>query len=196
MKINLISPDIYEIEDFLSVDQKKAVKEYYTSLDESDWWISVNDNNKKSFFYGKQIIGGLPSVFAEIDNKIANLFSNFSVMHPIVFQRHHDEEPMAVHKDYYKPDPESYIRFGIVVYYNDDYTGGEIFYPSLEILHKPKAGSLVMHGGNIKHGTKPVTDGSHRYFSTTFARGSVAKPVVLNSLLFGDIEQPDGSKYP
>jgi hypothetical protein len=196
MKINRLSPDIYEIEDFLTLEQQAKVLEYCTNLDEQEWWQSHNDDYKRGFFYGRQKLGALPKVFSEIDGNIANLFSQFSVMYGVCLQRHKDDKPMAVHKDYHTFDPESYVRFGIVLYYNDDYVGGEISYPSLEILHKPKARSLVLHGGNIKHGTKPVTNGPHRYFSTTFVRGSVEKPVILNKLLFGDIEQSDGSPYP
>jgi len=103
---------------------------------------------------------------------------------------------MEVHKDYWNKEIDYYIRYGIVIYYNDDYLGGEIHYPSLEISHKPKARSLVMHGGNIPHGTKKVTSDDYRYFSTSFVRGTVDKPVILNQELFGDVEQSDGSNYP
>ncbi len=196
MKINRIAPDIYEIEDFISVEQQKEILEYCSNLDESEWWQSHSPEYKRSFFYGRQKLGTLPDVFSEIDENIDSLFSGMLVKYAVCLQRHKDEKPMAVHKDYHTYDPQSYVRFGIVIYYNDDYVGGEIAYPSLGISHKPKARSLVMHGGNIRHGTRPVTSGSHRYFSTTFIRGSVDKPVVLNKLLFGDIEQSDGSNYP
>jgi hypothetical protein len=196
MKINRISPDIYEIEDFITLEQQKKVLEYCTNLDEKEWWQSHNEDYKRGFFYGRQKLGQLPDVFSEIDENISNLFSGMLIKHPVTLQRHKDSRPMAVHKDYHTYDPQSYVRFGVVVYYNDDYVGGELSYPSLEISHKPKARSLVLHGGNIRHGTKPVTDGPNRYFSTTFIRGSVDKPVILNKDLFGDVEQSDGSAYP
>jgi hypothetical protein len=196
MKINRISPDIYEIEDFITLEQQKKVLEYCTNLDEKEWWQSHNEDYKRGFFYGRQKLGQLPDVFSEIDKNISNLFSGMLIKHPVTLQRHKDNRPMAVHKDYHTYDPQSYVRFGVVVYYNDDYVGGELSYPSLEISHKPKARSLVLHGGNIRHGTKPVTDGPNRYFSTTFIRGSVDKPVILNKDLFGDVEQSDGSAYP
>jgi hypothetical protein len=196
MKINRISPDIYEIEDFVTLDQQQKILQYYSELDETEWWHFDREEYKKSFFYGRQKLGKLPDVFSEIDKSISNLFSGMLIKYPITMQRHKDNKPMSVHKDYHTFDPQSYVRFGVVVYYNDDYVGGEIYYPSLGIFHKPKARSLVMHGGNIDHGTKPVIDGPNRYFSTTFIRGSVDKPVILNKDLFADVEQSDGSDYP
>jgi hypothetical protein len=53
-----------------------------------------------------------------------------------------------------------------------------------------------MHGGNIPHGTTEVTSDGYRYFSTSFVRGTVDKPVILNPELFGDVEKTDGSAYP
>lgn len=203
MKINLLSPDIYEVEDFVSIEQQEEVLNYCKNLDESEWWNSKEglgdneeENYKNGFFYGRQKLGKLPDVFSQIHQNLNSLFLQNLLMHSLALQRHKDNKPMAVHKDYHTYDPNFYVRYGVVVYYNDDYAGGEISYPDLGIVHKPKARSLVLHGGNILHGTMPVTDGTHRYFSTTFARGSLEKPVILNQELFGDIEQSDGSNYP
>lgn len=54
---------------------------------------------------------------------------------------------------------ESPIMWGSVVYLNDDYVGGEIYYPDYEYWYKPKAGSMVLHEGNTRHGVKKVTSG-------------------------------------
>ena len=54
---------------------------------------------------------------------------------------------------------ESPIMWGSVVYFNDDYEGGEIYYPDYDYLYKPKAGSMAMHRGNTRHGVKKVTSG-------------------------------------
>ena len=103
---------------------------------------------------------------------------------------------MQVHRDYWIKDIDHYIRYGIVIYYNDDYIGGEIEYPELWIVHKPKARSLVMHGGNVLHGPKQVNGINPRFFSTCFVQGSVDKPVILNPNMFASVEQHDGSNYP
>ena len=196
MKVNLLSPDIYEIEDFVSVDEQTAILEYCKTLDEAEWWKSDNPEYEKGFFFGKQKLGELPQVFRDINKKVKDIFDDVMYVDDVSLQRHPSGNFMEVHKDYWNKEIDYYIRYGIVIYYNDEYTGGEIHYPSLEFSHKPKARSLVMHGGNIPHGTKKVTSDGYRYFSTSFVRGTVDKPVILNQELFGDVEQSDGSNYP
>lgn len=193
MKVNLLSPDIYEIEEFVTVDEQTKILEYCHSLDESDWWHKKQEG---TFFYGKQKLGQLPEIFNDINQNVQNLFSNLLYVGDVALQRSLDQEPMQTHRDYWIKDLDYYIRYGIVIYYNDDYLGGEIEYPELGIIHKPKARSLVLHGGNILHGPRKVNDDVVRYFSTAFVRGSVDKPVILNPELFGDVEQHDGSNYP
>ena len=196
MKVNLLSPDIYEIEDFVSIDEQTAILEYCKTLDETEWWKSDNPEYEKGFFFGKQKLGELPQVFRDINKKVKDIFDDVMYVDDVSLQRHPSGNFMEVHKDYWNKEIDYYIRYGIVIYYNDEYTGGEIHYPSLEFSHKPKARSLVMHGGNIPHGTKKVTSDGYRYFSTSFVRGTVDKPVILNQELFGDVEQSDGSNYP
>ena len=203
MKVNRLSPDIYEIEDFVSIDEQTAILDYCKSLDESEWWRSSdprqgapnNPEYEKGFFFGKQILGELPSVFHDIDDKVQNIFDDVLYVDPVSLQRHPSGTAMDAHTDYWNKDLDYYIRYGIVIYYNDDYLGGEIYYPSLDFSHKPKARSLVMHGGNIPHGTTEVTSDGYRYFSTSFVRGTADSPVLLNHSIFGDVELHDGSNY-
>ena len=193
MKVNLLSPDIYEIEDFINIEQTDKILEYARSLDESDWW---HEEQKDTFFYGKQKLGKLPEIFDDVNEKVQNLFSNLLYVGDIALQRYVEGEPMQTHRDYWIKDADFYIRYGIVIYYNDDYLGGEIEYPELGIVHKPKARSLVLHGGNILHGPSKVLGDKTRYFSTAFVSGSIEKPVILNKNVFGDVELHDGSNYP
>lgn len=193
MKVNRLSPDLYEIEDFVTPEQQQKVLEYCQSLDESDWWHKEQEN---TFFYGKQSLIKLPEVFDEINQNIDNLFTGLLYFGSIALQRSLDHEPMQTHRDYWIKDLDYYVRYGIVIYYNDDYEGGEIEYAELGIVHKPKARSLILHGGNILHGPRKVTNDKVRYFSTAFVRGSVESPVVLNPEIFGEVELHDGSNYP
>jgi hypothetical protein len=60
---------------------------------------------------------------------------------------------------------------GMILYINDDYEGGELYYPDLKLAIKPEAGSLVIHPGNAEyvHGVAPVTSGM-RYATTAFTK--------------------------
>jgi hypothetical protein len=196
MKVNRLSPDIYEIEDFVTVEQQQQVLDFCNSLDEEQWWIAVSDQYKEEFFYGKQYNGQQPEVFKEINKNIQSIFAESEYVPDAALQRSLNHEPMQAHRDYWLRDLDYYVRYGVVIYYNDDYEGGEIEYAELGIAHKPKARSLILHGGNILHGPKKVFGDKPRYFSTAFVRATVATPVVLNPEIFGEVELHDGSNYP
>jgi hypothetical protein len=199
MKVNKISKDIYEIEDFITIEEQALVLDFASSLKEEDWWSIPNEEHseeyKLSFFYGKQYNKEMPLFFIEINKKVWNLFESDSFFGRLSFQRYLKEAAIREHRDYWLYDLPYHIRYGVCLYYNDNYDGGELFYPELDIVHKPKARSLVMHGGNILHTNLPVTSDSQRYFSTAFVRGSKDNPVVLNKELFSKIEEDDGSEY-
>jgi hypothetical protein len=196
LKINRISPDIYEIEEFVTVEQQEKVLEFAKSLDEQLWWQIEEGQEIKDFFYGKQYNGEKPNVFKKINQNVKNLFSTALYVSDIALQRYKINEAMKEHRDYWLYDKDYHMRYGIAIYYNDEYEGGEISYPELNINHKPKARSLLMHGGNILHGTLPVTSDHTRFFSTTFVKGSSNSPVILNPEIFADVELHDGSIYP
>ena len=196
MKINLISPDIYEIENFISVEEQENVLDYCKSLDESEWW--TNDPKVSEFFNGKIKLGDKPDLFLDIDERIKHLFFGIHKIYPIGLNRHLETNFMKPHRDYDPLNntlPDEHIRYGIVLYYNDKYDGGAVNYPEVGIVHKPKARSLLIHGGRILHGTTKVLSPDVRYFSTTFVFGTKEKSVSLNKSIFGDIEQSDGYKY-
>lgn len=195
MKINRLSPDLYEIEDFITVDQQKEVLDFASNMDEEQWWLFPDENYKNGFFYGKQYNGEKPQVFKDIDSQIQNLFESVLYVGSVALQRYREGAAIQEHRDYWLKDEPYHIRYGICLYYNDEYAGGELEYSELGIVHKPKARSLVLHGGNILHKSLAVLDDLPRYFSTCFVRGSKESPVLLNKELFSEIEEHDGTTY-
>lgn len=59
----------------------------------------------------------------------------------------------------------------VVYFLNDDFAGGELFFPQLDLVIKPAAGTLVCFPSdhNYVHGVRPVTSG-HRYTAVTWMR--------------------------
>lgn len=59
----------------------------------------------------------------------------------------------------------------VVYFINDDFVGGELFFPNLDLLIKPEAGALVCFPSdhNYIHGVKPVTSG-RRFSVVTWMR--------------------------
>ena len=69
------------------------------------------------------------------------------------------------HADKQMPDgsPNPFPDYDInsLFYYNDDFGGGELYYPQHEIVIKPEPGLAVLHPGDAHylHGVKTVTSG-------------------------------------
>lgn len=80
----------------------------------------------------------------------------------------HRDEGMFLHVDNHEW-MEGKVFWGVVVYLNDDYVGGELYYPDYNHSYKPKRKDLVMHVGDIWHGVKEVTEGV-RYAVTVLVR--------------------------
>ena len=59
------------------------------------------------------------------------------------------------------PNPFPDYDLNSLFYYNDDFEGGELYYPDHDISIKPKPGLAVLHPGDINylHGVKMVTAG-------------------------------------
>jgi hypothetical protein len=93
------------------------------------------------------------------DYVVDNLYSIYRFQEGDMMHEHHDSGL----------SPK--IKNGVVIYLNDDFEGGEIYYPKVKIEIKPVANALLIHPANMiyRHGVKPVTNGS-RYSLAGFAR--------------------------
>jgi hypothetical protein len=70
-------------------------------------------------------------------------------------------------------------HLSILGYLNDDFEGGELYFPELDYGFKPKKGSVVLFPGNLHyvHGVAPITSGV-RYTISQWCRfkNFIAKP--------------------
>jgi len=173
MKVNKIHDGIYEIEEFVTQLEVDAIlKTLY-----SGEWADSGTNS----LWEKRIkkIEPRTKELNDICKRISNLFLSYGRINNIQgIQRFEIGGSMDVHVD---KMPYNNVRYGMVCYLNDNYTGGEVYYPDLGIEIKPKLRSLVIHKGDIRHGVKEVLSGSDRYFLTTFAQSDDSNEVVLKS---------------
>jgi hypothetical protein len=67
--------------------------------------------------------------------------------------------------------------YGVVIYLNDDYQGGEIFYTKQDIVYKPVAGDLIIHSSeeHCEHGVNPVKT-NIRYSISSSIRKKIKVP--------------------
>lgn len=73
-------------------------------------------------------------------------------------------------------------HFTTMMYLNEDFEGGEIFFPYHDIEIKPKPGMLVLFSGDAKlpHGIKQITSGT-RYVNTTFWTKTPYSATILSN---------------
>lgn len=60
-----------------------------------------------------------------------------------------------------EPHPFAYRNFAAVVYFNQDFDGGEIYFPNQGIMIKPEIGAMAVFPGtlNYLHGVRKITRG-------------------------------------
>lgn len=173
MNIIKVHDSIYKIEDFITEDEASTILSAVNGL-AGDW----NGGSKSEFWLGKSKDIELFEI-ERIRNRIEALFTNYLRINRITtVHRFVVGKGMGNHTDnVVNPD----IKYGVVAYLNDDYEGGEICYPDLDIKVKPKARSIVIHKGDLVHYVSPVLSGNTRYFLTTFVAGSeLTKTVIEN----------------
>jgi hypothetical protein len=186
-KINKLAEDVYEIENFLDNSELSQMLETINGAKEPDWYDTTYINNEEDFWYGKSLFLGERHKISKtaILDKINFIFpSYFYCDQQIKISRFKQNEVIGKHRDNDTTPKGYYLGYGVVVYYNDNYLGGEIDYPEIGITIKPKAGSALLHGGEVMHGSLPVLSNSQRYFSTIFMRGNDDHPTLLNKDLF------------
>jgi Uncharacterized iron-regulated protein len=78
---------------------------------------------------------------------------------------------ISPHADDCQPGATQKVYYGSILYWNDNFGGGELNYRNLGIKYKPVARDLVFHPGTIEylHGVEDVTSGV-RYTSTMFVK--------------------------
>lgn len=107
-----------------------------------------------------------PSIYSNsIDKRVSEVFKfddkiNFNGAGTI--QRMPAGVSLGAHIDNHS-DPS--IVWASVIYLEDNYNGGELYFKNLDIQIKPKPGSLVIFPGTpeYEHGVKEVKDGPIRY---------------------------------
>jgi hypothetical protein len=67
------------------------------------------------------------------------------------------------------PNPFTDYDLNALFYYNDNFDGGELYYPDHDIIVKPRPGLAVMHPGDIHylHGVKRIV-GADRFTTPAF----------------------------
>jgi hypothetical protein len=171
--------DIIVVKNFLNQDILDDIFTMLDSLDQSEWELNNIDaiadhllnrvipiDTISKIWFIKVMMDASKSA----NNIIKNVIDNSLTCEPFFMVNKIVGNGMKVHSDGDVPMPNP-PKFGAVLYFNDNFSGGELVYDKLNIEYKPVAGDLVIHPGTkiYSHGVNNVTSGA-RYVSTLFAR--------------------------
>ena len=191
-----ITPELFSVENFLSQDQINIFWDIINSTSQEDWEVEYHAN-LKNFCMQKFGRDDVDNLVAEGKFEITQNWKdkNFNILHHKIQGPLHDSLNSMV----IKADPELFlsgfatiqrmqpgvelkshtdqhtdpsIKYATIVYINDDYADGEIFFPKLDIQIKPKPGTMLFFPGNeeYEHGVKHVGDGAIRYVLVGFIK--------------------------
>jgi len=188
--------DVLVVEDFLSIDELQQFKNIINNLTEADWNIEYTKNLTR-FCLEKFGRDDVENLVAEgkfeitrgwedknysiandpiVENIIAKLSRLVNSVDPSLepsglktLQRMQEGVELKAHTDQHT-DPS--IRYATIIYLNDNYNGGELFFSDKDLELKPKPGSLVVFPGtdDFNHGVRHVEEGPIRYVLVGFIK--------------------------
>jgi len=191
-----IYQDILLVENYLSEEEIQSIKDIINSINEDDWKIEYI-SNLKTFCMEKFGRDDVENLVAEgkfeitqnwedknfniksypIQEKIYSRLNNIIIQsNPglvlsgfATIQRMQNGVELKSHTD---QDTDPSIRYATILYLNEDYVAGELFFPNKDIQLKPKPGSLLIFPGTkeYEHGVKHVGDGPIRYVLVGFIK--------------------------
>lgn len=186
------SPDnILILKNFVELQDLKRIQEFVPTINQ---WMDAGENTyddngtctyDASYWQNRQCSGEILSkinleIYNIVDKYILKmkyvLEDNFNVKlsaRPPVIIRWFPGLEQRPHADKQlndgSPNPFPTYDINSLIYYNDDFEGGELYYPQHDLVIKPEPGLGIAHPGDINylHGVKMVTSGE-RFTTPSF----------------------------
>jgi 2OG-Fe(II) oxygenase superfamily len=174
MKIQSLHDEVWEIQDFITEKEAATLMNFVSS---DARWISTSAGGETTSAELTETIKDL-LINQTIMPRLSSVISNWEKVTSIVsVNRLVQGEELRRHEDNFNGTGS--VVFGCIVYLNDDYLGGEIYYEFLNLTIKPKARSMIFHKSHLLHQVLPVIIGE-RYTLTTFISGDENKIKIAN----------------
>jgi hypothetical protein len=195
-QIEEVTNDIVLVKDFFSKDELDQVFKIIDSTPNEEWFIEYHANlkgfcmqkfgrddvdnlvaegkfeitqnwqdknlNIARYPFQKDLFNRLNDLVQAVDNTIE--LSGFATI-----QRMQEGVELKAHTD---QDTDPSIRYAAILYLNDDYVDGELFFPINGLELKPESGTMLIFPGNAEynHGVKHVGPGPIRYVLVGFIK--------------------------
>lgn len=173
-----IEKNITMFTSFISKDNANKIVKIAELAKQSDWDLYTNSPRDNKNEWGDRIllineidwikkeIGDTLKIIHKQAEDIANqtLGKNYTLTPITALYRTRTGEKMNSH---YDAGLNPSLKAAVVIYLNDNFSGGELYYSNLGISIKPVECSMVLHPGNeiYRHGVSEVTSGTRYVFS-------------------------------
>lgn len=183
MKIKKIDPNIFMFKDFINKEESQKLINIAKNAGEEEWanynYTEKGPNDEwddrilmleKCNDFDSSVKELTDDIFNRIKQSVGDVlkkdiyeYIGFNTIYRSIIG-----QEMKTHSD---SGLGPSFKYGVVLYLNDDYTGGEIYYPNVDVEVKPEACSMILHPAHeaYRHGVKKVSAGT-RYSMTSFLR--------------------------
>jgi hypothetical protein len=191
-----IVPDLLLIEDYLHKEELDYILDLINKTPEDDWYIEYLSNLKRFCLekFGRSDVDNLvaegkfeitqgwedknlnissdpiyKTIYTRLDKLVLEADNSLNLSGFATIQRMQTGVELKSHTDQHT-DPS--IKYAAILYLNDDYVNGELFFKNKDISLRPKPGSLLIFPGNeeFEHGVKHVGEGPIRYVLVGFIK--------------------------
>jgi Rps23 Pro-64 3,4-dihydroxylase Tpa1-like proline 4-hydroxylase len=173
-KIEQIDENIFRVENFITDQECKDLMLEILNKSDKDWLSDFEERyTDKNFDYTdqwyKRALNLTDSEYPQkLKKRLKDLInSDLKVKSFLTVQRHEPGSGIELHVDK-KHDPK--LEYAAVLYLNDDFNGGELYFPEKDIEIIPLKNSLIIFNTDIEysHEVKKVLPGPTRYAIATF----------------------------
>jgi hypothetical protein len=191
-----ITPELISVENFLSKEQIDTFRSIINNTSQEEWEVEYYANLKTFCMtkFGRDDIDNLVAegkfeitqnwkdknfnisdhemynpMYKSLNSMVINSDPQLHLSGLATIQRMQPGVELKSHTDQHT-DPS--IRYATIIYINDEYVDGELFFPNLNIEIKPKPGTMLFFPGNeeYEHGVKHVGEGPIRYVLVGFIK--------------------------
>ena len=169
LKIQTFCPTISEWNN----EAESVYAEDGTCLYNADYWNDRQCSGEIIKRINPEIYQIVDKYIYKMKDTIESIFGlKVSVRPPVIMKwRPGTEQKPHADKQLNDGQPNAFVDYDInsLFYYNDDFDGGDLYYPQHDITVRPKPGLAVIHPGDVNylHGVTMVTRGE-RYTTPSF----------------------------
>lgn len=156
------------IEKFLSNNDVQLCTKLFDRIELDEMWErdSIQAWDRKAYeiesllkdYRDRRSYADMIEILRSVKDIISDKYKISQTIYPDSFKlcAWREGDSQSVHSDNNKDEYASWRQYSSIIYLNDDYMGGEIFFPQSDTLIKPSAGSTIIFPSELLHQVKRV----------------------------------------